>query len=200
MPYTVPNQRVVTIHREPAKSDFLGIKNENWMYAARDLGAHALKLYLYFASNANGYTLALSPAAIRQAIGMARSTYQDQIDNLIAKGYLVKTSESTFDFYEVPKPRHGNNQKAVSDVGLNFEECASVGNDNDPPVQTITTENIEINNTTTPTDNNGINNEYGLEITQEVKNPEVKEIHIKQPTAEPKKTLLPKPEKKEFVF
>ena len=74
------------------------------------------------------------------------------------------------------------------------------GNDNDPPVQTITTENIEINNTTTPTDNNGINNEYGLEITQEVKNPEVKEIHIKQPTAEPKKTLLPKPEKKEFVF
>lgn len=79
---------------------------------------------------------------------MARSTYQDQIDNLIAKGYLVKTSESTFDFYEVPKPRHGNNQKAVSDVGLNFEECASVGNDNDPPVQTITTENIEINNTT----------------------------------------------------
>ena len=120
------------------------------MYAARDLGAHALKLYLYFASNANGYTLALSPAAIRQAIGMARSTYQDQIDNLIAKGYLVKTSESTFDFYEVPKPRHGNNQKAVSDVGLNFEDCASGGNDNDPPVQTITTENIEINNITTP--------------------------------------------------
>ena len=188
MPYTVPNQRVVTVHREPAKSDFLGIKNENWMYAARDLGAHALKLYLYFASNANGYTLALSPAAIRQAIGMARSTYQDQIENLIAKGYLVKTSESSFDFYEVPKPRHGNNQKAVSDVGLNFEECASVGNDNDPPVQTITTENIEINN------------KYGLEITQEVKIPEVKEIHIKQPTAEPKKTLLPKPEKKEFVF
>ena len=53
---------------------------------------------------------------------------------------------------------------------------------------------------TIPTDNNGINNRYGLEITKEVKIPEVKEIHIKLPTAEPKRTLLPKPEKKEFVF
>lgn len=50
MPNTVPNQRIIAIHRERA---------------ARDLGAHALMLYLYFASNANGFTLALSPAAIR---------------------------------------------------------------------------------------------------------------------------------------
>ena len=43
MPYTtVPNQRTVNIHREPVKSDFLGIKNENWQAASRDLGAHAL--------------------------------------------------------------------------------------------------------------------------------------------------------------
>ena len=44
MPYTVPNQRVVTIHREKARSDFLGIKNENWQSAARDLGAHLTAL------------------------------------------------------------------------------------------------------------------------------------------------------------
>ena len=46
MPNTVPNQRVVAIHREHASSDFLGIKNEHWQAAARDLGAHALMLYL----------------------------------------------------------------------------------------------------------------------------------------------------------
>lgn len=28
--YTFPNQRTVTVHREAAKSDFLGIKNANW--------------------------------------------------------------------------------------------------------------------------------------------------------------------------
>ena len=56
---------MVTIHRETPKSDFLGIKNENWQSAARDLGPYALMLYLYFAANANGYTLALSPVAVR---------------------------------------------------------------------------------------------------------------------------------------
>ena len=29
-PITYPNQRVVKIHRESVKTDFLGIKNENW--------------------------------------------------------------------------------------------------------------------------------------------------------------------------
>ena len=52
---TYPNQRVVTVHREAIKSNFLGIKNENWKAAARDLGAHAFKLYIYFASNADNY-------------------------------------------------------------------------------------------------------------------------------------------------
>ena len=39
MPHTVPNQRIISIHRERATSDFLGIKNCNWQAAARDLGA-----------------------------------------------------------------------------------------------------------------------------------------------------------------
>ena len=82
MPNTVPNQRLVAIHRERASSDFLGIKNSHWQAAARDLGAHALMLYLYFASNANGFMLALSPAAIRQAVGMPSSTYRDQFVRL----------------------------------------------------------------------------------------------------------------------
>ena len=68
MPYTVPNQRTVFIHRNMLLNDFLGIQNANWQAAARDLGAHALMLYLYLASNANNYEFALSPAAIRQAI------------------------------------------------------------------------------------------------------------------------------------
>ena len=70
MPETFPNQRMVKVHRERATANFLGIKNENWQAASRDLGAHGLQLYLYLASNADNYTLALSPAAVRQAIGL----------------------------------------------------------------------------------------------------------------------------------
>ena len=104
MPKTVANQRVVKIHRERAASDFLGIKNENWQYASRDLGAHALLLYLYLAANADGYTLALSPTAIRQAVGMPPQTYRDQFLKLIDKKYLVQTGGNVYEFYE--KPQH----------------------------------------------------------------------------------------------
>ena len=104
MPYTFPNQRTISIHREHATSDFLGIKNSHWQAAARDLGAHALMLYMYLASNANDFTLALSPAAIRQAIGMPASTYRDQFVKLVDRGYLVQRGEgSTYDFYETPQ-------------------------------------------------------------------------------------------------
>ena len=120
MPNTVPNQRVVAIHREHASSDFLGIKNEHWQAAARDLGAHALMLYLYLASNRDGYTLALSLAAIRQAVGMAASTYRDQFLKLVDKGYLVQRgSGNTYDFYETPqRETRLHNEKTID--GLDF--------------------------------------------------------------------------------
>ena len=41
---TYPNQRMVNIHREVVQADFLGIKNENWKAASRNLSAHAFKL------------------------------------------------------------------------------------------------------------------------------------------------------------
>lgn len=63
---------------------------------------HALLLYLYLASNADNYTLALSQAAVREAVGMARTTYHDQVQVLIDKGYLVLSHGNTYDFYEVP--------------------------------------------------------------------------------------------------
>ncbi len=83
MGYTVPNQRVVHIHKHKPSGNFLGINNDIWRSAARDLGAQAVLLYLYFASNADGYPLALSPAAIRNEIGMPPQTYRDQFVKLV---------------------------------------------------------------------------------------------------------------------
>ena len=146
MPNTVPNQRLVTVHRERAQSDFLGIKNENWQAAARDLGAHALMLYLYFASNANGFTLALSPAAIRQAVGMPQSTYRDQFTKLIDRGYLVRRGNgNTYDFYETPqRVTHSeqSNTTDTHDTAADDEIKAQSANDE-------TAQDIEINKNNT---------------------------------------------------
>lgn len=152
MPNTVPNQRLIAIHRERAASDFLGIKNSNWQAAARDLGAHALMLYLYFASNANGFMLALSPAAIRQAVGMPQSTYRDQFTKLIDRGYLVQRGNTnTYDFYETPQCATHTEKNNTTD-GYDFTKDAygtpQAVNDN-------TTEDIEININNTNMINNG---------------------------------------------
>ncbi len=196
-PITYPNQRVVKIHREPVKSDFLGIKNENWQAASRDLGAHGLRLYLYLASNANNYSLALSPAAARAAVGIPRSTYFDQFAILIDKRYLIPGAGNAYDFYEVPQPAT-KTQKEMTAAGLEFEE--SPGSDEQVGCggHTVFPENIEINNMTDTPNNQPINNriDEGKTIIQA---PKVKEIVIPRPVADGRNRPNPI-EKEGFVF
>lgn len=200
MPETFPNQRMVKVHRERATANFLGIKNENWQAASRDLGAHGLQLYLYLASNADNYTLALSPAAVRQAIGLKRSTYHDKFHELEEKGYLVNTHGNTFEFYEVPQAA-AQTKKSVTADGLNFEECPS----SDTPIcsngQGMLSDNIEINNRDSMTDSSiNKDNESARQMEQFI--PKVKEVVIKRPKAEGKNRPVcnPKPKEEEFVF
>ncbi len=192
MPNTVPNQKTVKIHREVAKSDFLGIKNENWQRAARDLRPHALLLYLYLAANADNYNLALSPAAVREAVGMPRSTYNDQIRVLIDKGYLVPSHGNTFDFYETPQPRAVQTMREASLGHFFDEECPTTDNDMTNVVKNYPTEDREINNS-----KNGINNnDINIENPSPIQPPKVKEITIKRPIAEGKD----RPKTNTFVF
>ena len=200
MPETFPNQRMVKVHRERATANFLGIKNENWQAASRDLGAHGLQLYLYLASNADNYTLALSPAAVRQAIGLKRSTYHDKFHELEEKGYLVNTHGNTFEFYEVPQAA-AQTKKSVTIDGLDFEECPA----SDTPIcsngQGMLSDNIEINNRDSVIDSSiNKDNESASRMEQFI--PKVKEVVIKRPKAEGKKrpTCNPKPKEEEFVF
>ena len=200
MPYTtVPNQRTINIHREPVKSDFLGIKNENWQAASRDLGAHALQLYLYLASNANNYSLALSPAAVRQAIGMARSTYHDQFNKLVDRGYLVCSHGNTFEFYEVPKSDTPP-QKLVPPVGHDFDSHPAPATPQPLYGHNVPPEGIEINNR----DNDPYTDitNISVEDRPDGQKPIIKEIRIPSPIAEGRKrpAYTPKPSKKEFVF
>ena len=101
---TVPNQIVITIHREMPKKDFIQIKKENFAKAYKDLNATATILYLYLVGNADGYNLDFSPQAVNNAIGMPLSTARDQRKLLIEKGYLVPRAEGSnrYDFYETP--------------------------------------------------------------------------------------------------
>ena len=201
MPITYPNQRTVIVHREKAQSDFLGIKNENWQAAARDLRPHALLLYLYLASNRDNYELALSPAAVLEAVGMPRSTYHDQFHILESKGYLVPKHGNTYEFFEKPCPRieiqRSHEESNLLTVGQSNENDTSDGFDVELPVHHVEPQNTEINNRDVP-------NYSSINSIQQEKSliPEVKEVIIKRPTAKGKMefTDFNIPKDKEFVF
>ena len=141
---TYPHQRVINIHREPINIDFLGIKNENWQAAARDLKPFGCMLYLYLAANRDNFKLALSPAAVRQAIGMAQSTYRDQFNILLEKGYLVQTGGNTFDFFE--KPRVAANVNQETRPATTQEQLTADLMENEQAANDIDLGNREINN------------------------------------------------------
>lgn len=149
MPNSYPNQRIITINREAAKSDFLGIKNENWKAASCDLGPHALRLYFYLAANANGFTLALSPADLLDSIGMARSTYYDQFRILVNKGYLVERGGNRYTFFEVPQKQENKENKSTANDGFNSPWDEQGVREEYIP---LSAEDIEINNRDNETD------------------------------------------------
>ena len=160
-------------------------------------------LYMYLAANADGFNLALSPVAVRQATGMPRSTYQDQFTKLMDKGYIVQESGNVFKFFEKPQPSYANIQPSITtqktvDV-LNFEECPLDVSCDDRAAPNVPTEDIEINNREFETNNTRINNN-GLIVTDNVYIPKVQEIRIPVPKAESKKQITPLPPKKEFIF
>lgn len=198
MPTTFPNQRMIKIHRESVKTDFLGIKNENWQAASRDLGAHALMLYLYLASNANNYTVALSPVAVRQAIGMARSTYHDQFHKLVDRGYLVPSHGNTFEFYEVPQAAT-QARNELSDNGYDFEESPTCDTQETCGGQSVLAEDTEINNRDSETNNTETNISANEEAVI-IQKPKVREITIKPPTAEGRKRPKPMEQIRKAAF
>lgn len=144
---TFPNQRMITIHKEPLMDWFIGINRDVWFAACRDLGGYtsALKLYTYLAANKNGYNLAFSPAAILKEIGMPTSTTSDQFKILVDKGYLVLNHNNTYDFYEYPRlnSEQESDSKSVGDAknkadseitDSNFEKACPNFEKGNPPL------------------------------------------------------------------
>lgn len=103
MPTSHPFQKNITVHREKAVKDFLCIKNEHWIKANKDLSPFGLQLYLYLASNADGYNFNLSQEDAEKNAGIRRTTFHTYINLMIEKGYLVKSKGNCYDFYEVPR-------------------------------------------------------------------------------------------------
>ena len=144
---TVPNQNVLIIHRNYPQANFLQISNEHWQNMIKETGdPYALVLYLYFASNANNYRLEISPVAIQNATGLARSTYYKKMDLLKKHGYIVERKGNILDFYETPHKDTSNGGSLPCELENLQDEQANPQDEQESPSQkqNCSPDNIEI--------------------------------------------------------
>ena len=100
---TYPNQKVVHINKPQYIKNFLQVGIDEWQAAAKNLSAATFKVYLYLASNANGFDLALSPQAIEEQIGVSKSSYHRAIKELTDNGYITNFQGNIYNFYTKPR-------------------------------------------------------------------------------------------------
>ncbi len=126
---TVPNQRILVVHREPIGSNFISINKYSYTKAYRDMSnsSASLGLYIWLVGNQDKYKFALSPQAIENQLGMAASSYHGAIKRLEDLGYLVKRENSNiYDFYEnSQKIKTMDRSRLVESEMLNFEDMPS---------------------------------------------------------------------------
>ena len=100
-----PNQKVAEIHKEPTdKVHVYGVFNKDALMASlRELLPNELKVFIYLASNQDGFVTALSTEHIAEVTGANKDGVRVAIRGLIEKGYLVKNYGNYYDFNEVPQ-------------------------------------------------------------------------------------------------
>ena len=105
---TVPNQRVLTIHKEPTDKEHKYTVNnlEAMGEAARRLQSKGgFKLYMYLAKNQDKYNFALSSTDFCEWSGLGIAAYRSAFNELEKEGYLIpkdkeKEKESIFTFFD----------------------------------------------------------------------------------------------------
>jgi len=120
---TVPNQKICVVHRETIGKNFISISKDNYTKAYRDMSgsSSALGLYVWLVGNQDKYRFALSPQAIENQLGMARSSYHGAINKLKDLGYIVEKEDSNiYDFYEVTPGK--TDRKLVESDAIIFDQ------------------------------------------------------------------------------
>ena len=108
---SVPNQKVVYIHKRKYTGNFLQIGIDEMRLAQQQMTYCEFVLYLYLAGNANGFKLELSQQAFENTTGYNKTAYHNAVNKLIELGYLTQSYNYHYEFHTTP----------VRSSKLNFE-------------------------------------------------------------------------------
>ena len=108
---SVPNQKVVYIHKRKYTGNFLQNGIDEMRLAQQQMTYCEFVLYLYLAGNANGFKLELSQQAFENTTGYKKTAYHNAVNKLIELGYLTQSYNYHYEFHTTP----------VRSSKLNFE-------------------------------------------------------------------------------
>ena len=106
---TVANQKIISIgtmenkRKEPCDNTniYLRVNKEALLEAMSILTPVNFEVWLYLASQSEGYTFPFYPSTISKETGIKKSSLQEGIRVLIKEGYLIQRDNSNvYDFYE----------------------------------------------------------------------------------------------------
>lgn len=113
---TYANQKIIIIDKSDEKDDnYLQIYNKDWIQASKDMIYGTFKLYLYLASNNDGFRFALSQRAVKNKLGISKAAYHKAVDQLIDMGYLNLEYGNTYKFTISPQFKATNDDVNIID-------------------------------------------------------------------------------------
>lgn len=92
------NQKILRIVKPKYEREFLQVGITEWQNAYKELTPSAFAIYLYLASNADGFCLELSQKAIENSLGIKKTAYFEAVKQLEGKGYIQPISGNMFYF------------------------------------------------------------------------------------------------------
>jgi DNA-binding MarR family transcriptional regulator len=103
-----PNQYTITINKDVVKQQkgrnrvYLIIYRNNLTTAMKQLSGTAFKVYIYLASNQDGFTLGYSPQDISNETGISKDSARKALKEFEEKGFLFadKSHTKNLNFYE----------------------------------------------------------------------------------------------------
>ena len=118
---TVPNQKIIKIHKPNTQKDpFVCLNLDIMGKVYKDLAGNGYTFYFYLClcGNMDGFSLEFSPQYFKDRFGLPISTTHDQFKKLVTKGYLVQKNENSnvYDFYYEPEHLKVN----PSEIAFNF--------------------------------------------------------------------------------
>ena len=104
---TVPNQKIVKIHKAPCNKSnkYTMINLDALQEAMKNLSNAELGVWLYFAKNQDNYESAISPKDAKDNWNISISTFHRTIQKFEKEGYLVPehSNSNRYTFNEVPE-------------------------------------------------------------------------------------------------